>query len=61
MILYKQSKRELEQLVHPNAICTVKINNVTLQENVIRSVWSFFFLYIFFQLCVYFFAKSDGV
>ncbi|TYL42950.1 TrkH family potassium uptake protein [Dickeya sp. ws52] len=58
LILYKQSKRELEQLVRPNAICMVKINDVTLQENVIRSVWSFFFLYIFFS-CVFIFSLNQ--
>ncbi|WP_192459058.1 TrkH family potassium uptake protein [Musicola keenii] len=58
LILYKQSKREIEQLIRPRAICTVKVAGTTLQESVVRSVWSFFFLYIFFS-CIFIFALNQ--
>ncbi|BEO78375.1 trk system potassium uptake protein [Serratia marcescens] len=49
LIMYKQSRHEINQLVHPNAIFTIKVGNVPIQDRVLRSVWSFFFLYILFS------------
>ncbi|PHM37688.1 TrkH family potassium uptake protein [Xenorhabdus innexi] len=47
LILTKQSFSEINQLIHPNAISTIKVGQVPVQERVLRSVWGFFFLYIF--------------
>jgi trk system potassium uptake protein TrkH len=47
MIMYKQSKREINQLIHPNAILNIKVGDTPIQDRVLRSVWSFFFLYVF--------------
>ncbi|OTA18085.1 Trk family potassium uptake protein [Xenorhabdus vietnamensis] len=49
MILAKQSISEINQLIHPNAISTIKIGKSVVQERVLRSVWGFFFLYVFFS------------
>ncbi|CAI0782808.1 TrkH family potassium uptake protein [Serratia quinivorans] len=49
LIMYKQSRHEINQLVHPNAIFTIKVGNAPIQDRVLRSVWSFFFLYVFFS------------
>ncbi|MNE48719.1 Trk system potassium uptake protein TrkG [compost metagenome] len=47
--MYKQSRHEVNQLVHPNAVFTIKVGNAPIQDRVLRSVWSFFFLYVFFS------------
>ncbi|HEI8865465.1 TrkH family potassium uptake protein [Serratia sp. AKBS12] len=49
LIMYKQSRHEVNQLVHPNAIFTIKVGNAPIHDRVLRSVWSFFFLYVFFS------------
>lgn len=52
LLLYKQSSREINSLIHPNAILTTKVNGQSVSDRVIRSVWGLFFLYIFFT-CVF--------
>lgn len=52
LLLYRQGNREIQQLIHPNAILTTKINGQVVSDRVIRSVWGLFFLYIFFT-CVF--------
>lgn len=47
LILFRQSRHEVHQLVHPRAILSVRVDNSVISERVMRSVWSFFFLYIF--------------
>lgn len=57
LIMYKQSRRELQQMLHPNAVYTIKVGNTPIQDRVLRSVWSFFFLYIFFS-CFFIWALN---
>ncbi|KMJ46267.1 TrkH family potassium uptake protein [Xenorhabdus khoisanae] len=57
MILAKQSVSEINQLIHPNAISTIKIGKSVVQERVLRSVWGFFFLYVFFS-CFFIWALN---
>ncbi|CDG22088.1 Trk system potassium uptake protein trkG [Xenorhabdus poinarii G6] len=57
MILTKQSVNEITQLIHPNSISTIKIGKSVVQERVLRSVWGFFFLYIFFS-CFFIWALN---
>ncbi|MGH1539164.1 MAG: TrkH family potassium uptake protein [Arenicella sp.] len=45
-LLYKQGKREIVRLVHPNALLSIKLGNHVINENVISGVWAFFSLYI---------------
>ncbi len=45
MLLYKQGRRELYQLIHPNALLLIRLNNVPLEDRVVHSVWGFFSLY----------------
>ncbi|MHA7847230.1 TrkH family potassium uptake protein [Serratia sp. D1N4] len=57
LIMYKQSRREIHQMLHPNAVYTIKVGNTPIQDRVLRSVWSFFFLYIFFS-CFFIWALN---
>ncbi|MDE9485965.1 TrkH family potassium uptake protein [Xenorhabdus bovienii] len=57
LILAKQSVSEINQLVHPNAISTIKVGQSSVHERVLRSVWGFFFLYVFFS-CFFIWALN---
>ncbi|WP_273867504.1 TrkH family potassium uptake protein [Serratia odorifera] len=57
LIMYKQSRHEVNQLVHPNAIFTIKVGNAPIHDRVLRSVWSFFFLYVLFS-CFFIWALN---
>jgi trk system potassium uptake protein TrkH len=46
MLLAKLGKRQLFQLVHPNAISVIKLGKRAVAEDVLFSVWGFYVLYI---------------
>jgi len=46
VLLYKQGKREITRLVHPNAIIPIKLNGRAVPDQVINAVWGFFALYV---------------
>ena len=45
MLLYKQGRRELLQLIHPNALLLIRMNDIPMEDRVVHSVWGFFALY----------------
>lgn len=45
-LLYKQGKQEIVQLVHPNALMSIKLGDQVINAKVMSSVWAFFSLYI---------------
>ncbi|KAA3630589.1 MAG: potassium transporter, partial [Proteobacteria bacterium] len=46
ILLYKQGKREIQQLIHPQAVVSIKLGNKPVPNQVIHSVWGFLALYI---------------
>ena len=46
VLLYKQGKREIRRLVHPNAIIQIKLGGKPVDESVINAVWGFFAAYV---------------
>lgn len=52
LLLYRQGHREVQQLMHPDAMYATKVGNRPVSDRVIRSVGGLFFLYIFFA-CVF--------
>ncbi|ROR98995.1 trk system potassium uptake protein TrkH [Sinobacterium caligoides] len=52
LLLAKQGFRELQQLIHPNAVIPLKLGNRSVSNRVIVAVWSFLSVYImtFFML-----------
>lgn len=52
LVLFKQTRHEVHQLAHPRAIMSIRIGNSPVNDRVLRSVWSFFFLYV---VCTIFF------
>lgn len=61
LLLYKQSKREMARLLHPNAVVPVKFANQTLPEQVLQSMWAFIsvFIALFLTLMVIFIAFGN--
>lgn len=52
LILFKQSRHELHQLAHPRALYSIKVGGALINDRVVRSVSSFFFLY---AACTFFY------
>ena len=46
VLIIKQGFRELERLIHPNAVIPVKLGNNKVPDRVIESVWGFFSVYV---------------
>jgi len=46
LLLFKQGKREILRVIHPNAVLSIKIGGKPLQTRVIESVWGFFSVYV---------------
>ena len=46
VLLYKQGKREIRRLVHPNAVIPIKLGGKPVDESVINAVWGFFAAYV---------------
>jgi trk system potassium uptake protein TrkH len=45
LVLYRQSQREVNQLIHPKAVFVNKIGSRSVSDRVVRSVWGLFFLW----------------
>ena len=53
VLLYLQGIRELNKLVHPKAIFTIKLGNKALPNRVVEAIWGFFSAYAaVFILCM---------
>lgn len=46
LLLLKQGAREIQRLMHPNALMPVKLNGRAIPDRVMSSVWGFFSLYV---------------
>ena len=46
VLLYKQGRREIRRLVHPNAVIQIKLGGKPVDESVINAVWGFFAAYV---------------
>ena len=46
LLLFKQGKREIMRVIHPNAVLSIKVGGKPLQPRVIESVWGFFSVYV---------------
>lgn len=44
-LLYLQGKREVERLIHPKAVYTVKLGDRSMPDRVVEAVWGFFSAY----------------
>ena len=46
LLLYKQGRREIQRLVHPNAIITIKMGRRPVNDRIVDAVWGFFATYV---------------
>ena len=46
ILLFKQGRREIHQLIHPKAVIPIKLGSKPVSEQVINAVWGFLALYI---------------
>ena len=46
ILLYKQALREIQRLIHPNAVIPVRIGNIKVSSHVAEAVWGFSMLYL---------------
>ena len=46
LLLFKQGRREIRRLIHPNAIFTIKLGDKPVGESIINSIWGFFASYV---------------
>ena len=45
LLLYLQGKREVERLIHPKAVYSVKLGDRAMPDKVVEAVWGFFSAY----------------
>jgi trk system potassium uptake protein TrkH len=46
LLLLKQAYAELSRLIHPHGIFRVRLEGRAVSDDVLRSVWGFFFLFV---------------
>ena len=61
MILFKQSMREMRQLLHPSSVQALKIGRDTVQERVVMSVLGFIHLYTISIITLTFLLLISGL
>lgn len=61
LLLYKQSKREMVRLIHPNAIIPIKFGRHRLDEPILQSMWGFIsaFIALFILMMIIFMAFGN--
>ena len=61
IMLFKQGRREILHLIHPNAIIPIRMSGQSVPNNVINSVWGFFALYIVSFVVLALLVQATGV
>ncbi|WP_027329807.1 TrkH family potassium uptake protein [Marinimicrobium agarilyticum] len=61
LLLYKQGVREINRLIHPNAIIPVKIGKITVPDRVIEAVWGFFAMYVVMYIAMFLMLLMTGL
>lgn len=61
LLMIKQGMRELNRLIHPNAIIHVKIGNKLVSDRVIEAVWGFFAVYMLSFLIMVIMLLATGL
>jgi len=61
ILLYKQGRREIDQLIHPSALIPIKLGGRPVPDQVIDAVWGFFALYILSYVLLSLAMTATGV
>ncbi len=60
IVIAKEARSELHLLIHPNAVRPVRLEGKVLDRNVVRSVNSYFIIYVFLIVLSVFIVSLDG-
>lgn len=60
-LMYKQSRKEIVRLVHPNAVLSIKLGGQVINEKIINTVTAFFSMYIFSFAIIGFALSAVGL
>lgn len=61
ILLYKQGRREIAKLVHPNALIPIKLGGKKVPDHVINAVWGFFALFVLSYVLFALMLTATGV
>ena len=61
LLIFKQGLREIQRLIHPNAIIQIKLGNTLVPSRVIESVWGFFAVYVMVYLALLLALLATGL
>lgn len=50
LLIVKQANRELQRLIHPNAILNIKFGGEVLPRDILQSMWAFISIFLFLYL-----------
>ena len=57
----KKRLREIDRLIHPNAIFPIKLNRRPVPGNIIEAVWGFFSIYVIVFMCMLLMLVGTGM
>lgn len=61
LLLYKQGVREINRLIHPNAVIPIKVAKLTVPDKVIEAVWGFFAMYVVMYIAMFLVLLATGL
>ncbi len=61
LLLFKQTKREVNRLVHPRGIHTIKFNGNVLPEHIIQAMWGFIAVFILLFIILWLMLLGAGL
>jgi len=61
LLLYKQGIREIQRLIHPNAVLKIRMGNRAVSSRVIEAVWGFFAAYVVVFILLMFALMITGL
>jgi trk system potassium uptake protein TrkH len=61
LLLFKQGMREIQKLIHPNAVIKIKLGKQVLPEKVSDAVWGFFAFYVALFVIMMLTLIADGM
>lgn len=61
LLIFKQGVREINRLIHPNAVFPIKVGKTSVSDRVIDAVWGFFAVYVFAYLVMFLILIATGL
>ncbi|MBU3068703.1 TrkH family potassium uptake protein [Aestuariicella sp. G3-2] len=60
MLIIKQGVREIQRLIHPNAVIPIKVGSTSVSDRVVDAVWGFFSVYVFAYFMMFLILIGTG-